>query len=544
MVSSTRIAKKRLYQRMVYIIGSGPAGVSCAYALLKQGIPVTMLDAGIELETERQEWLRQIQRLPEHEWNNSVLQTLKENVQVDTKGIPLRLAYGSDFPYRDIHQYIPMQAERIGILPSLAKGGLGNVWGGAVLPCRDADIRDWPIKISDLSAHYEAVFSFMDLAAVRDDLGTLFPLYSDRYRSLLPSRQAIALMADLRKHTDSLKAHHVRFGYSRLAVRSYATSKQSGCVYCGCCLYGCPHELIYNAASTLTELQKHPDFTYIKDVVVERIGESGGTVKIYGKSRRDQGVLEFNGSRVYLACGTLPTTKILLESMEAYDQVLTAKDSQYFLLPLLRYRQVSRVMEERLHTLSQVFIEILDQELSEHTIHLQLYTYNDLYVRALKDKFRHLPSLFTWPISALVGRLFMIQGYLHSDLSSTVSIFLGRGRNGGPSRLYLRNYENPQTLKTLRALSDKLSANRRYFRFVPVFQMLQMGEFGRGFHSGGTFPMKHRPAHFECDVLGRPYGFERVHVVDATVFPSIPATTITLTVMANAYRIGSAFNET
>jgi choline dehydrogenase-like flavoprotein len=30
----------------------------------------------------------------------------------------------------------------------------------------------------------------------------------------------------------------------------------------------------------------------------------------------------------------------------------------------------------------------------------------------------------------------------------------------------------------------------------------------------------------------------RTHVVDSTIFPSIPAPTITLTVMANAYRIG------
>jgi choline dehydrogenase-like flavoprotein len=40
-------------------------------------------------------------------------------------------------------------------------------------------------------------------------------------------------------------------------------------------------------------------------------------------------------------------------------------------------------------------------------------------------------------------------------------------------------------------------------------------------------------------VLGRPVGFERVSAVDAAVLPSIPATTITLTVMANAHRIAS-----
>jgi choline dehydrogenase-like flavoprotein len=30
-----------------------------------------------------------------------------------------------------------------------------------------------------------------------------------------------------------------------------------------------------------------------------------------------------------------------------------------------------------------------------------------------------------------------------------------------------------------------------------------------------------------------------VHVIDSSVFPTIPATTITLSVMANAYRIGA-----
>jgi len=35
---------------MRYIIGSGPAGVACASALLARGQKITMLDAGLELE--------------------------------------------------------------------------------------------------------------------------------------------------------------------------------------------------------------------------------------------------------------------------------------------------------------------------------------------------------------------------------------------------------------------------------------------------------------------------------------------------------------
>ena len=56
--------------------------------------------------------------------------------------------------------------------------------------------------------------------------------------------------------------------------------------------------------------------------------------------------------------------------------------------------------------------------------------------------------------------------------------------------------------------------------------------------------MKNNPSHFESDSNGRPYGFEKVHIVDASIFPSIPATTITLSIMANSYRIANAYDLT
>ena len=51
--------------------------------------------------------------------------------------------------------------------------------------------------------------------------------------------------------------------------------------------------------------------------------------------------------------------------------------------------------------------------------------------------------------------------------------------------------------------------------------------------------MRSERAPHTSDPEGRPFGFERVHIVDATCFTSIPATTITLPVMANAWRIAN-----
>ena len=52
--------------------------------------------------------------------------------------------------------------------------------------------------------------------------------------------------------------------------------------------------------------------------------------------------------------------------------------------------------------------------------------------------------------------------------------------------------------------------------------------------------MRESPGQWQTDVYGRPGGRGRMFVVDAAVFPSLPATTIALTIMANAHRIGAA----
>jgi choline dehydrogenase-like flavoprotein len=73
--------------------------------------------------------------------------------------------------------------------------------------------------------------------------------------------------------------------------------------------------------------------------------------------------------------------------------------------------------------------------------------------------------------------------------------------------------------------------------------MLQIARPGRGFHCGGSLPMRAQPGNFESDCLGRPSGWSRVHVVDSSVLPTVPATTITFSVMANAHRIASQTSE-
>lgn len=527
---------------MIYVIGSGPAGVSSAVALVKRGYQVTMLDAGVELEVDRALMLRQLERQDAGSWDAAAIERLKENMQSRTSGVAIKYVYGSDFPYRETDIFIPRSAKRAALVPSLAKGGFSNVWGAAVLPYVREDIAEWPISSDELAPHYRSVLSFMRLAAVEDDLASRFPLYSDDFHALPQSRQIEQFLGDLRNNREQLQSRGFLFGASRLAVLAQNPHGRA-CAACGLCTYGCPYGLIYNTASTLDELMDRPRFTYIPDVVVKKLTEVGGGVTIQATSRSSSMQLSFNARRVYVGAGVLSTAKLLLESMQAYDHVLTIKDSQYFLLPLLRYNAVAGVASERLHTLAQAFIEIFDSRVSERSLHLQIYGYNDLHRQAIQGLMGPFHRLFGLTTNALLERLLLIFGFLHSDLSPAISVALQAPANRETSTLVMEGRDNARTKTVLRRLVAKLFRSSSLLRAVPIFPMMKVGEPGRGFHSGGTFPMRERPRDFETDLLGRPSGFKKVHIVDSSIFPSIPASTITLTVMANAYRIASACDE-
>jgi choline dehydrogenase-like flavoprotein len=243
-------------------------------------------------------------------------------------------------------------------------------------------------------------------------------------------------------------------------------------------------------------------------------------------------------NRVYLAAGVIPTAQILLRSQSAYNQPLRLQDSQYFLFPLVLARRTRDVQTEPLYTLSQLFIELCNPQISRHTVHLQLYTYSEMIGQAVRKTFGPLAKPLAGLARQLEERLLIVQGFLHSDESPTMGMTLEHTGVNGRDCLHVTAQPNPGGRRTVKRVLHEMLRQTRRLGGVALSPMLQMAEPGRSFHSGGSFPMRQQPKPFESDCLGRPHGWTRVHAVDATVLPSIPATTITLSVMANAHRIG------
>jgi len=498
-----------------------------------------MLDAGLELEPERRRQVANLRSMPSTTWPAASVAFLRDGGEATPDGIPLKPAYGSDFAYRDPTGQ-PITSHGAYGKPSFARGGFSNVWGASVLPYRTDDMSDWPITAGDLAPHYRAALGMMPFSARRDRLEEQFPLYHDDPGTLGGSTQAEALLRDLELSASKLSTHGVRFGASRLAVQAEGAGGNPGCVHCGKCIYGCPYDFIYNSVRTLETMRSNSAFNYRPGVIVDQLEEVSSQVEVRGRDLDGSGSFRMRADRVFVACGVLSTARIMLASLDAYEQPITALDNCYFLMPFVRYQAGREATRERLHTLAQVFIELVDPAVGPHRAHLQIYTYNELFQEEMGRMMGPLRGALPLIRAGVLGRLLLIQGYLHSDLSGRIRLVLRRAGAGAAASLELTGEPNPRTRPALAAVRRRLWAERGSLKGVPVSRLARVGLPGRGFHTGGTFPMRANPGPFEVDVLGRPFGFTRLHIVDASVFPSLPATTITLSVMANAHRIGTA----
>ena len=524
---------------MYCVIGSGPAAIAATVALVKTGRKVTILDVGKTLEPERQEILARLSNQAPGQWNAEDLASLQGGDQKTRQGkIHSKFIYGSAYPYGDTAaEPVVANLARTPFNYSMAYGGFSNAWGASLLPAHEKDITDWPLALNDLEPHYRAVLDFMPSTAVEDELENLLPRHTSRDRPLRSSRQAAAFLRDLQHQQRRLEDRRIYFGKSRMAVAVSQGAKRE-CTYCGLCLYGCPYSLIYSTTQMLDDLIREGKVRYVCGQKVEKIEVVSGGVLIHARGASNAIVEIFRAERVFVGAGVLPTASIVLQSLEAFHVPIPLLDSQYFIYPFFRFAQTAGVEKEALHSLAQAFLEINDSRVSRHLVHIEVFSYSDFLRRALLETPLRFILKNRWVANQLLGRLLVLQGFLHSDDSGSLTVELRHDAPRGP-KLHITPHPNRHALWVSIKAGLKLMASTFALRGMPVLPAIQFAEPGRSYHSGGTFPMRAEPSQFETDIFGQLPGLKRVHLIDASVFSSIPATTITLTVMANAHRIAS-----
>ena len=100
---------------------------------------------------------------------------------------------------------------------------------------------------------------------------------------------------------------------------------------------------------------------------------------------------------------------------------------------------------KRLHTLAQIYLDILDPKISPRAVHLQIYTYDEFIRQRLERAIRPLGPLRGLTRSLFEGRLLFLQGYLHSDEAEPIELKALPAPSGEACALSLHARDQPRT---------------------------------------------------------------------------------------------------
>lgn len=527
------------------VVGSGPAAAGAVDALVEQGLAVTVLDVGIRLDDQARDAVQRMSQTTPEKWSSTDLDTITARDHPETETVHSKRSFGSGYAFDDCNNALRVDWDGPkGFNHSLSYGGLTNVWGSSMLPYRPEDIRDWPFPHADLIPHYRAIMRLVPCTEGRDDdIEAILPSYSEQTHRIRLSRQGQSLLDDLQKNRTSLMRSGLRFGRARLAISAQDAAGRDACQYCGLCLSGCPYSLIYSTAHSFDRWIAENRITYLAGHLVERVEPTTDGAVVHGTHLADGRPFRIEAGKAFIAAGVLPTARIILNSRPDLGGPLTLRDSQSFLYPVLRFKSAGDVATERMHTTTQLFMELEDPSVSRHLVHIQIYGYSEFLRQEIMRTFLRIPLAWPWLRRQFFGRLLIAQGFIHSTDCGNVALSR-KPDPDGPERLLASPVRTWRSIRVVLMIGLKMLRHCKTLGALCLMPGVQIPRPGASYHTGGTFPMSKQPGPGETDTLGRLHGWQSIHIVDSSVFPSIPATSIVMSAMANARRIATeAFRD-
>ena len=302
---------------------------------------------------------------------------------------------------------------------------------------------------------------------------------------------------------------------------------------------GCPHQLVYSASQTFDRLRSRGAITYMPNLLAIQLHEHNETPSVVVRNISTGNTERISADRIFVACGGIGTTRLVLGSLERFDEPVILQESVQFVMPTISRVPGADPRTARNFTLNQFNL------LYDHTgegvdlCQVHFYDYNRAFLASL-------PSIITTPraeplLSGFLRRVSVGLGYVPGWGSPGVRVTARQphsGNDGLPELVVDRAGSDawPPMLKgLLRAMLRVAPA----LDLWPALPMLSLSAAAKSYHFGGSFPHGLKRTPTTTDRLGRLAAWERIHLVDASVFSSVPATTFTLTIMANAHRIAT-----
>lgn len=526
-----------IYDAMV--IGSGPAGVNAATPLVEAGWNVAMVDYGNQDTTYASLIPRSSfssLRRGDASQHRYFLGDRFEGLPTGGARVGAQLTPPRQYVHADVSRLMPVVSDTFSAMESLARGGLGNAWGAGAFGFSPDELAEAGLSSGALDIHYERVCERIGISGARDDL---LPYFGD-CQSLMPAIEldsnAQQVLSRYNFHRRRLRASGFHLGHTRLAVCTRPMRDRGAYGYHDMDFWADFDRSVYRPRWTLDELLRRPNFRYVDRRLALSFRETSDGLVQTTFDRADDARSETMQARLLiLAAGTLSTTRIVLRSLGRYRHPVPLLCNPYTYVPVVNLHSLGRPARDERSSLAQL-TAIYAPPGGGDLVQTQFYSYRSLLTfKLLKDV--PLGTSNSLRVMRLLMSALGILGINHADRPSTDKYCLLLP--GDEARLDRLQIEYQRSAEELALEAKHERAVTRCFRKLGCWALKRVSPGnGSSIHYAGTLPINGADRDLACDTDCRLRATRRVYLADGSVFRFLPAKGLTLSIMANADRVG------
>ena len=503
------------------IVGSGPAGLSVARPLVEAGLKVLMIDAGSGDAPFSDFPSGNIGdfRLRASNW--------KTRYGADLSLLGLQGNYSPKLTTPLAEKATGNFAELNGVsaqgfvpIGSMASGGLSNIWGALSVAFNNADLSDFPFDSAELDKHYANIIRRIGLSFGDTIAGTSTDPATPLGRA---ANEVLSIHAKLPPDRE--------FALERAsnAVITQDRGDRGACKNCGLCLWGCSHRSIYNSVFELKELRRYPNFDFRPYTKAAKLGSNQDLnfVETIGpvQSRR------LSAPIIVLAAGTIATTSLVARKIGYLGRPIRLLSNPAAAIAFIVPKLIGSALPDQGFSLGQLTYEMPTSTSScfgviygADTLPLDIFASRIPLSRptALRLSRALAPSLLL--ATCYVPGKFSENRLYVSELGETPNVLIEGKQTASAER---------EMISAGRSLSSKL--RRRGAFALP--RSLTISAPGTDGHYAGTLPMGGK-GDLATSSYGELNASKGIYIADGASLSSLPAKHCTLTIMANADRIG------
>lgn len=528
----------------VLVVGSGPAGVNAAAALVDSGWNVGLVDFGNRDATYAPliyDASFTTLRRTDAGQHRYLLGDRFEGLPSGNVRVGAQLTPPRQYVHADVARSMPVASETFSAMESLAMGGLGNAWGAGAFCFSDEELAQAGLSADAMRPHYERVAARIGVSGTRDDL---LPFLGD-CQSLMPGirldSNAERVLARYAAKRRRLQANGFYLGQTRLAVCTEPHEGRGPYGYQDMDFWADFDRSVYRPRWTLEGLCQRSNFTYLDRRLVLSFHETAdGRVRIQTRGADNGEADTLQATALVLAAGTLSTTRIVLRSLRHYETPLPLVCNAYTYVPVLNVHSLGRRARDERCSLAQLTAIYAPPDGTD-LVQTQFYSYRSLLTFKLIKEIP-LGARNALRVMQLVMDALGILGINHADRPAPEKRCLLRaGENGAPDQLHI-DYRPTADETAVQARHER--AVLRSFRRLGCWPLKRVSPGnGSSIHYAGTLPIESGDRELTCDADCRLRPTRSVYLADGSVFRYLPAKGLTLSIMANADRVGAAVSN-